>query len=417
MRQLHLVGMTADRRGIVLSDQAGDGVAAGSFVVRIDERLMRAVKVASARMDAERLASRAGPGRPGGTPRPRARRAAGTEEGAHRVPDGEGESGGVAPGQAGGSGASSSDGPDQVRLAEGEPPSDGVRAAGGDQGEPAHRSGPAALPPQPPPVGALSPREIQSRLRAGRSVAQVAREARVSEEWVERFALPVLAEQHSAVTRAGQLVFSPGRRGPSARPLAEAVRANLLRRGVRMSEEEFASAWSAFLHQGSEWVVTVAYQRGRRRYEAQWLVDLAAKSVVAVDRLAATLAFVGDEPILPAVGPAGPAPLRRQGGSRPAPTRAAAAETPLGHQLTLDTTSGPPREPPTPAPSTGSTEEAERGPGGGRSRAGGSRRTPAGDRAGQGEPALRRGSKAEPKAGAAPPRRKPGKLNPPADAS
>ena len=40
----------------------------------------------------------------------------------------------------------------------------------------------------------LSVREVQSRLRRGSSIAEVARVAGVDESWVERFASPVLAE-------------------------------------------------------------------------------------------------------------------------------------------------------------------------------------------------------------------------------
>ncbi|HEX2063677.1 MAG TPA: septation protein SepH, partial [Acidimicrobiales bacterium] len=43
------------------------------------------------------------------------------------------------------------------------------------------------------PHSELSPREIQGRLRAGSTVAEVAQEAGVEEEWVLRFAAPIVA--------------------------------------------------------------------------------------------------------------------------------------------------------------------------------------------------------------------------------
>ncbi len=56
--------------------------------------------------------------------------------------------------------------------------------------------------------GLLTPREMQSRLRAGRSVEDVAEEADVEVEWVERFAVPILAEQAQVVELARTLVFT-----------------------------------------------------------------------------------------------------------------------------------------------------------------------------------------------------------------
>jgi hypothetical protein len=49
---------------------------------------------------------------------------------------------------------------------------------------------------------ALSVREVQARLRRGRTIEQVAREAGVDASWVSRFAVPVLAEQAEVIRAA-----------------------------------------------------------------------------------------------------------------------------------------------------------------------------------------------------------------------
>ncbi len=141
----------------------------------------------------------------------------------------------------------------------------------------------------------LRPREIQDRLRLGRTVAQVAEEAGVDIDWVERFSGPIIAEQHAAVARAKELTFHAGRKGPSDRPLGDAVSRNLLAKGMRQSVDEVAGGWSAFQHQGSEWVVAYWYLQRGRQVEATWIADLATGSLLAVNRAAGALAFVGED--------------------------------------------------------------------------------------------------------------------------
>ncbi|TML64129.1 MAG: DUF3071 domain-containing protein [Actinobacteria bacterium] len=64
----------------------------------------------------------------------------------------------------------------------------------------------------PRPESALSPREIQSRLRSGSSIAQVATDAGVDEEWIARFADPVIAEQDQVAGGARRMFFTKPRR-------------------------------------------------------------------------------------------------------------------------------------------------------------------------------------------------------------
>src|SRR3954468_4547418 len=137
---------------------------------------------------------------------------------------------------------------------------------------------PEALQPAAPAVprrqSHLSPREIQDRLRAGRTLEVIAAEAGVGEEWVARFAAPVEAERLQVVNRARSLLYYRPRPGDSGEALGMAVRWNLADKGVRMTNDEFDSAWSAYQLADQAWMVTFTFESRKRVQEAEWEVDL-----------------------------------------------------------------------------------------------------------------------------------------------
>lgn len=139
---------------------------------------------------------------------------------------------------------------------------------------------------------ALSPRDIQTRLRAGRTVAQVATEAGVSIEWVERFAAPVLAEQAAAVERAYATTMRTQRRGHSDRPLGPSVLRNLADRGIRLADDEFDRLWTAFQLAENEWVIRFRHRWRGRELDAEWLLDDGAGSLTPGNRQATELGYV-----------------------------------------------------------------------------------------------------------------------------
>ncbi|MGH9153257.1 MAG: septation protein SepH, partial [Acidimicrobiales bacterium] len=210
MKKLHLVGVTPDSDGLVLSTRRG--ARTGSYVVALDDELVASLEQAR-------------------------------------------------------------------RRREGDEPVDGPVGA-----------------PRPSPAGrprsSLSPREIQARLRAGSTIAEVAAAARVGEEWVQRFAAPILAEQAQVVERAQAMVFAKARLGPSIEPLAASVRWNLSDRGVRLSDDVFGDCWSAFNLHGTRWAVRFSYVFRKRHQLAEWEVDLREQRLRARNRLAADLAHV-----------------------------------------------------------------------------------------------------------------------------
>jgi hypothetical protein len=133
----------------------------------------------------------------------------------------------------------------------------------------------------------LSPKEIQARLRMGHSVTAVAREAGVTEGWIERFAPPVVAEQAQMVEKAKGLVLAKRGAGPSAEPLGRAVLANVVERGVPASLSELDSAWRAYQRDDGTWAVTFSFVQRGRRQTAEWI--LTGVELTARNRLAAEL--------------------------------------------------------------------------------------------------------------------------------
>jgi hypothetical protein len=187
---------------------------------------------------------------------------------------------------------------------------------------------------------ALTPKEIQARLRGGRTVGQVAEEAEVDEEWIRRFAAPVLAEQSLIVSRALQLACRTNRRGESAEPLSESVALNLADRGILLTDDDLASGWSAYHVRESTWVVGFEYRSRRGAQMAQWAFDLTDSSLTPLNRLGTDLGYVepgrkkrrptllegsderrGDAPARPPAVPdagEGRPPARRAAGTAPA---------------------------------------------------------------------------------------------------
>ena len=165
----------------------------------------------------------------------------------------------------------------------------------------ARRTGPVGVPGRgvDPTIGragptgsSLSPREIQARLRAGRSIGEVALEAGVEDEWVRRFAAPVFAEQIHVVHRALESVLDEGDGPASSASLHESVLTNLAGRGLIVTDHELSSAWSAFQIREASWVVQLRALIGHEEVVARWAFDTRAGGLVALDATAADLGWI-----------------------------------------------------------------------------------------------------------------------------
>ncbi len=141
---------------------------------------------------------------------------------------------------------------------------------------------------------ALSVKEIQARLRQGRSVADVAKAAGVDPEWVERFAAPVFAERAQVISRVRTSRLRRSRLGPSEHSIDESIRRNLADRGVALSPEELVESWSARQLADSRWAVRFRYRHRNRDHVLRF--DLADgdgdDGVTAADRPSSQLAYI-----------------------------------------------------------------------------------------------------------------------------
>src|SRR5262245_33852950 len=104
----------------------------------------------------------------------------------------------------------------------------------------------------------LRPRDIQARIRAGESAADVAVAAGIPLERVRRYEGPVLAEREhmAAMARRTALRGSVISDGP-ARLLGDAVAERLRERGV----DPDTASWDSWRRKDSRWQVVVTYHR------------------------------------------------------------------------------------------------------------------------------------------------------------
>ena len=111
----------------------------------------------------------------------------------------------------------------------------------------------------------MRPREIQTRIRAGESVEQVAAAAGVPPERVERFAYPVLLER-SRTAELAQKAHPVREDGPDVQELGEVVGQAFSARGQDYS----AAVWDSWKGEDGKWVVQLTWTAGRSNNHAHW---------------------------------------------------------------------------------------------------------------------------------------------------
>jgi len=141
-------------------------------------------------------------------------------------------------------------------------------------------------------ASALSPREIQARLRKGESAASVARRAGIEEWRIAVYATPITAEQTRVVTKARDLFMVKRGSGASGRPLGESVQANIIAKRISMNVDEFEAAWSAYEPEADRWVVVFEYVSRAKRHRAEWVYDDDdPDTILPVNRMATMLGW------------------------------------------------------------------------------------------------------------------------------
>ena len=194
---------------------------------------------------------------------------------------------------------------------------------------------------------ALPVREIQARLRQGRSVSEVARAAGVEPAWVERFAAPVFAEQAQVVSKVQGMALRRPRLGPSSHTIGDAVRRNLADRGVASSPEELASGWTTRQLADGRWSVRFSFRHRNQDKTLRFDLDESTGAVTAATPLSGQLGYVAPPPASEATAT-----------PRPRPSRPGREDQPTAKRATV-TTGFRPDEPSTP-PTSRPAKERER---------------------------------------------------------
>jgi hypothetical protein len=159
----------------------------------------------------------------------------------------------------------------------------------------------------------LRPRDIQAKIRSGRTAEEVAADAGVPVEHVRRYEGPVLAEREFVARQARAVRLrraTPGTPG-SYPTLDELVATRLVARAV----DPGAATWDAWRTDGS-WFVRLSFEAGGRIRTAEWEYDVQLRHVAALDDEARWLL---DEPVpdQPANGRRTLTPVRDPGAARP----------------------------------------------------------------------------------------------------
>jgi hypothetical protein len=126
----------------------------------------------------------------------------------------------------------------------------------------------------------LRPRDIQAKIRSGRTAEEVAEEAGVALEHVRRYEGPVLAEREFIARQARGVRLrraTPGTPG-SYPTLDELVSARLGAREV----DPASTSWDAWRTDGT-WFVRLAFVAAGRERHAEWEYDVQLRHVTALD--------------------------------------------------------------------------------------------------------------------------------------
>ncbi|NUT32557.1 MAG: DUF3071 domain-containing protein, partial [Hamadaea sp.] len=128
---------------------------------------------------------------------------------------------------------------------------------------------------------ALSPRDIQSRIRGGESADDVARVAGVPVDRVLRYAGPVLQERAMLAQHARRTKLRTADRSTSG-SLAEVVDARLAQHGVDAEK----ISWDAYRREDGTWRIIATWPSGKATAQAIWELDKTRQSVTPHDDMA-----------------------------------------------------------------------------------------------------------------------------------
>ena len=184
---------------------------------------------------------------------------------------------------------------------------------------------------------ALSPRDIQARIRSGESAEDVARVAGVPVDRVLRYAGPVLQERAMLAQHARRTKLKSSEKGQT---LAEVVDARLGQHGVEAEK----ISWDAYRRDDGTWRILASWPSGKATAQAVWELDKARRVVAPFDEMANYLCTERPSQILAQ----DPSPVRH-GHALPGPTRGESSRGSLGPRPEPTHPAGPDRETTRPA--------------------------------------------------------------------
>lgn len=121
----------------------------------------------------------------------------------------------------------------------------------------------------------FSPREIQSRVRAGASAQTVADETGWPLDKVLRYAEPLLAERAFIAEKALLVEVRRSGGGATLRQTASAA--------VGVPADSDAISWDARRREDGKWVVVATYGEGSKTRAAEWTYDHAGRNIHPLD--------------------------------------------------------------------------------------------------------------------------------------
>ena len=142
------------------------------------------------------------------------------------------------------------------------------------------------LTPVAPDAPTFSIKEIQARLRAGESFAEVARISGLSSAKIERYASPIMQERAWVIEQAEK--SSP--KG-TALPLRELIVNRLAPRGVNMNQ----ISWNTWRLDNGTWNLVLSFPSSEGTREATWIFDLNKRTFASQNDDARWI--FGEEPV------------------------------------------------------------------------------------------------------------------------
>jgi Protein of unknown function (DUF3071) len=197
---------------------------------------------------------------------------------------------------------------------------------------------PPAGPPRPAPTFGqqLTPREIQTRVRAGESAEQIALASGLPIGRIQRFAEPVLSERAHVADEA-RAARPAGQVDDVSRTLAEIVDGRLSQLGA----DPETTLWDSWRRDDGVWMVQLGYDSDGDRHRAEWTWDPARRQLRSYG--AAARALMARPPV--EVEPVEPTPLARSASATPdgtppslrmVPPRRSPAASPAGQAALTD---------------------------------------------------------------------------------